>query len=502
MAVAAYPTPPSARRPTVTHLHWLPEGRGNMNAVPIALFWALAVWGMLARKPVLIYLFFATIPVGAFAVIPTTMTGGLTFTPSPIVALLIITRTFLHRDGTSHWLALALLPQNLMLLFLFWITAAITTLYMPRIFENVVMVVPIRGILSQSIPLRPTTQNLSQFTYLTISVFSVFAFAHLLQSPKMRQHALQALCLGGAIAALTGLLDYASQFVPLAPLLAPFRTASYALMTDVEVLGSKRVVGLMPEASAYGACCLGFLSTIYFYRRAIINDLTRRVAAALLLALLALCAWLSTSSGTYVGLGILAIVAALEWLLRANLDASGGSIYRCGLGGELFVVLSFVIGIALLTIIHPQIVDPIYTLIDRMVLQKESSVSFVERGMWRSVAFSSLFGSHGFGVGLGATRASSSLMAIFSSTGIIGGLMFYSFVLQTLLRRAIGGSVEAQLLLSAFRFSFIPTFVVTLMVGDADFGGLQAFGFGITTAVVIAAHRAPFKRRHLTNPVL
>ena len=144
-------------------------------------------------------------------------------------------------------------------------------------------------------PLRPTAQNLSQFAYLTISVFSVFAFAQILQSPAARQHALKATCLGGAIAAATGFLDHASQFLPLDPVLAPFRTASYALATDVEVLGAKRVVGLMPEASAFGGLCLAFMGALYFYRRAIFDEAIRTVWAPIVLGLLAVCGWLSTS---------------------------------------------------------------------------------------------------------------------------------------------------------------------------------------------------------------
>ena len=148
-----------------------------MNMVPIALFWTLAIWGLLSRKPVLLYLFFASMPIGAFAVIPTALTGGLTFTATPIVALLLIARTLADRSGPSAFLSLAVLPGRLMLLTLFWLVAAIATAFMPRLFEGAVMVVPIRGTVSAPAPLQPTPQNISLFTYLSIAVFSVFAFA-------------------------------------------------------------------------------------------------------------------------------------------------------------------------------------------------------------------------------------------------------------------------------------------------------------------------------------
>ncbi|AIT80762.1 hypothetical protein [Novosphingobium pentaromativorans] len=457
-----------------------------INLLPIAIFWALAAWGLISRKPVLIYLFFVTMPFGAFAAVPTFLTGGLTFTPTPLVTLLIIVRTFCKPQGPAEILTLALTPHKLMLLFLFWLVAAVTTVFMPRLFENAVMIVPIRGILSDTAPLRPTLQNLSQFTYLTIAVFSVFAFTVILQSPNTRQHALKALSLGAAVTAATGLIDHASRYLPLDPLLTPFRTATYALVTDVEVLGARRVVGLMPEASAYGGVCLAFMAALYFYRRAMLDETLRTVLVPGVLALLALCAWLSTSSGTYVGIALLAAVAGLEWLLRANADGHRFAIYRQGLAGELCVLVSLMVGLSLLLIVRPEILTPVYDLIDRMVLQKSASNSFAERGMWRSIAWDSIVATHGFGVGIGSTRASSSFIAILSGAGLIGGALYYAFALLSLLRPVTGTPIESQLLVAGFRFSFVPSFVVTLMVGDADFGGMTAFGFGLVTALSIS----------------
>ncbi|WP_052223106.1 hypothetical protein [Novosphingobium malaysiense] len=469
-----------------------------MTAIPIALFWLLAIWGLLSRGPVLLYLFFATMPIGAFAVIPAALTGGLTFTAAPVVALLLIARTFADQSGPAAFTALAVLPTRLMLLTLFWLVAGIATLFMPRLFADSVMVVPVRGILSAAAPLQPTAQNISQFTYMSIAILSVFAFARILRTGDMRQHALRAICVGATVAAVTGLLDYASQYLPLDAVLDPFRTASYSLLTDIEVLGSKRVVGLMPEASSYGGICLAFLSALYFYRRALDDDRARQFYVPAILALLTICVWLSKSTGTYIGLGVLLLMAALEWFLRFNTSDLNGAIYRKGLGIETAVVVSSCIVIAVLAIVDPAMFDPVGSMIQRMVLEKRSSVSFEERGMWRSVAISALASTQGLGVGLGSTRSSSAVVAVFSCTGIAGGMLFYAFVLQCLLRRSTGAVAEKRLFMSAFRFSFVPTFAVSLMVGDAIFGGLAAFGFGLVTALAsIEPARHPITRNAL-----
>ena len=457
-----------------------------MNAVPLVIFWALAVWAMASRGPGLLYLFFASMPFGAFAVIPPVLTGGLTFTATPIVTLLIIARALATTGGPAFFLTSALLPRRLLLLFLFWIVSVVTTIFMPRLFAHELLVVPFRGALELS-PLQPTPQNISQLAYLSISILAVFAFARLLQSQEVREHALKALCFGGAVAAATGFIDYLSQFVALDPLLAPFRTATYALATNIEVLGVKRIVGLMPEASAFGGLCLALLSALYFFRRAIIDDTTRNIYAPAVMGLLALCCWLSTSSGTYLGVAVLIVVASAEWLLRAHAIGDTGGLYRRGVLGELSVVVSLVIVLALMILLRPAIMDPVFALIDRMVLEKTSSSSFEERGMWRMVALNSIGETYGFGVGVGSTRSSSSIVAIFSGTGVLGGLLYHAFVLQALLRSPVGLPPEEQLIQSAFRFSFIPPFVVSLVVGNADFGGIAAFSFGIVTAVAIAA---------------
>lgn len=467
-----------------------------MNAIPLVLFWGLAIWAMMSPRPVLLYLFFATIPIGATAVVPTFLTGGLTFTATPIVSLLIIVRTFATRSGPAFFLTSALLPSRLLLLFLFWVVAVVSTIFMPRLFAGEVMVVPIRGLLDETAPLQPTMQNVSQLAYMTISIFTVFAFARTMQSETNRQHALKALCFGGAVVAFTGLVDYASQFIPLDPVLAPFRTATYALVTDVEVLGGKRVVGLMPEASAFGGVCLAFLSALYFFRRALIDDRVRNIYAPIVIAFLALCCWLSTSTGTYIGVAVLVVLAGAEWLLRAHSLGEAGRLYRRGLFGELSVVVTVMIVVALIIILRPTILDPFFQMIDRMVLQKGSSESFEQRGMWRMVALSSVVETYGLGVGMGGTRSSSSFAAIVSGTGILGAVLYHAFVLQSLLRSSAGLTPNDQFILSAFRFSFVPTFLVRLVVGDADFGAITAFGFGIVTAVVISAQ----SKRGATSP--
>src|ERR1700712_1751716 len=261
-----------------------------MELIPVGIFWAVALWALFQKKQVLIYLFFASMPFGSFAAIPTELTAGLTLTATPIVAMLLIARELGNARGLTNALDAALKSSGLLLMFLFWVVAAVVTLFMPRFFAGQVEVVPVRAgaLASDTAMLAPTVQNLSQFVYVSISVLAVFAFASVLRGEGMRRHALNALCLGAAFTVLTGFLDFASQYLPLQPFMEVFRTASYALITEAEVQDVKRVVGLMPEASSFGSLSLNFLAALYFFRRAMRGGHLRDRAVPALMGLLLL----------------------------------------------------------------------------------------------------------------------------------------------------------------------------------------------------------------------
>jgi hypothetical protein len=77
-----------------------------------------------------------------------------------------------------------------------------------------------------------------------------------------------------------------------------------------------------------------------------------------------------------------------------------------------------------------------------------------------------------------------------SSTGFLGALFYYGFVLQTLLRRAAPGDEEGRRLLAGVRWAFLPPFADSLLIGiSADFGLILAFLYGLAAAV--AGQRLP-----------
>ena len=154
-----------------------------MELIPVGIFWSIALWALFQQKQVLVYLFFASMPFGSFAAIPTELTSGLTLTPTPIAAMLLIARELGSARGSRKAIDAALKPSGLLLLLLFWLVAGIVTAFMPRFFAGVVEIVPVRvSDLAITAMLAPTIQNLSQFVYISISVLTVFAFASMLRA--------------------------------------------------------------------------------------------------------------------------------------------------------------------------------------------------------------------------------------------------------------------------------------------------------------------------------
>lgn len=467
-----------------------------MEAVPIAVFWIALALAACRPRHVSIHLFFATMPFGSFAVIPTELTGGLTLTPTPVVASMLVGRELLAPGGPARALVLALKPSGLFYLSQFWLVAGIATVFMPRLYGGAVEVIPVRpaGLVSAAM-LAPSAQNLSQFVYVTISVLAVFAFARLLRSERDRLHAMQALCLGAGIAIASGILDFSSKFVPVQPLLDAFRTASYTLMTDNEILDSRRVVGLMPEASSYGALLLCFLPALYFFRRAMPAGMLRDRIVPLQCCALLVLVWLSTSSSAYLGLAAFAAVAVAEWTWRF-LAARRNPLLRRGIATEFCAGLAVAATILLLLIAVPRVFSPLVEMLDVMVFQKSNSSSFEERSLWNTVSWNALWATGGLGVGLGGTRASNFAIAVASNAGIVGAALYFTFVLRCLFfGKAPHADVRGQAILSACRCAYVPAFLAILTVGTTpDFGLFNAFLYGFAVAVAVGPQVQPRRR--------
>jgi len=454
-----------------------------VDAIAYLLFWGLVIYGFLTpKKHILLYILFGCMSFGSFAVITPALTR-VTLTATPIITMIFIARTLFVKDGLNTVVTYSFQANKLLYLFVFWVVATFVTISMPRFLKDWVFVIPMNLSANYAVPLEPTTQNFTQLVYISISILAVYAFGVFLQDMKMRQYALKAVCVGAIMVILTGILDFSSQFLPLETLLNPFRNAAYGMLTNVAVLNSKRVVGLMPEASSFGNLSLGFLSTLYFFRKTIENDKLRERIVPILIVLLLVMVWISTSSSAYVGLGAFGVFVILEWLIRAH-SSKKNKIRSRGLIIELWLFNIFLIAFLLVVLFKPELFDPAIEMVDTMVFKKSETGSFEERNMWTSVSWQALIDSYGLGVGLGGTRASNGVVVLMSSVGILGAFFYYGFLLQTFFRRAAKEDIYGDVMISAFRWSFLPPFVVDFLIATTpDFGVFNAFRFGLVFAI-------------------
>lgn len=457
-----------------------------MSALAIACFWSLALWGLFSRRQVLVWLFFAMLPFGAFAVVPVQATGGLSLLAVHVTAAFFLLRQILlRRHGLADLLTTALrLPG--VILTAFWTVALLVTLFMPRLLAGQVAIVPMATAYQEVALLRPTLQNVSQLAYLTLSTLLVFAFANFFRSRQHQPLILRGLMFSAIVTIITGVLSYLEGFLPLGPFLDAFKNASYALLDNAAISdGSRRLTGLMPEASSYGGLTLGLLACLFFLRGSV-EDRAQAVRLNSIIIVLAILLVMSTSSAGYVGLGVLGLLMGLDWFTRAFRINRPRFSYS-GVRQDFFLALAIIGFAAAAVMITPGVFEPVMQRLDEIIFSKVETSSYIERSAWTATSLQAGLDSYLVGVGLGSTRASNFAVALFASTGLLGFILYFCFVARLLLTPAAKGEPRLQGLASGLKWSFFPSFVASLLIGTTpDFGVFEALRFGALMALLQA----------------
>ena len=295
---------------------------------------------------------------------------------------------------------------------------------MPAILAGRVLVIPVRAAWMGPVPLVPSAQNLSQLGYLTVSMLLALA----LRGDPARA--------GGAPAGLRGALPRRLRWrwrpgswtmrrlrLPLEAVLAPFRTASYALLVSDQALGGKRVVGLMPEASSFGLLCLGFSQPPLL-------PAARRSTAT------AACGFAGPSRAAgglrlrcrphrrpTSGWRCSGSSAAVDWVWRAA-GLRRGAPGRRGLAGEAWVAGGALAAVMLVLVVFPRRSRAAGRGLRRHGAAEAGVVLLSRAQPWTATSWRALLASGGLGVGVGSTRASSSIVAVAAGTGLLGAALY------------------------------------------------------------------------------
>jgi len=434
---------------------------------PSVIFWllfALAAW---SRGPGVYYLFFGSWAFGTLAVIPPSMVGGISLTPAWVAAGLLSFKILLG-VGPVRFASALLDLRRFGFLTLCTAYALLSAVILPRVFEGQVDVIVMR-LTTVSAPqaLAPSPSNFTQAFYFLLTWATTVSLYFGARDPATRAKLFAAFRFGAAVTVITGLIDLAAANLGLTSLLTPYRNAAYALLTDTEVMGVKRIVGLQSEASAYASICMAFLAPTL-----LIDSQPRAIGGgalvkwALTISLFA-ATYMSTSSGGLVGLAALLLVAA------AATSTDALKLRPTALFGLLLTLTMACIGLAV-WVWRPETFHPIMEVIEGLVLRKSSTDSYIERSMWNRTAFEAFLGTYALGAGMGAVRASSWPFAVLGNIGLPGALLLATFLIQIALASDRSGSKTLARLATAAKLALIPNLLLASLSGTSVGYGLGA----------------------------
>lgn len=349
----------------------------------------------------------------------------------------LIALTFLRWDILRRLGAIFRNVTSAWIVFVFMVYSVLSAVLFPRLFTGDTTVFVASRVREGvfEIPLAPVSGNITQAGYLTLSCLAFFGVCLTLTRRFDLTDVKRGFFLFAWSNAILGLVDFAGKYGGAGDILAPIRSANYAMLTDVNFGTFQRIAGGFSEASAFGGVSLACLAFSYTYWR------QRRTRQSFWLSLITLFLLLvSTSSTAYVGLGVLSIPVFLtiaRQLLRKHVKRVDLAI--------LVVLFMGTTGLMAISIVKPQVLAPAIDLIDSAVIKKVGSDSGQERAYWNYASLKSLVDTKGFGVGIGSSRASSWPIAVVSQLGVIGFVLI-AMQVQLLLRgmRGIRGRFDPE----------------------------------------------------------
>lgn len=471
-----------------------------MQIVP-STFLALAALAVLwAQGPGRgFWVFLALTPLGAASAFNLPAVGGASIMAVQLAVVAVICMLCLTRGGIDRLLGTVRPGQPGFWFLLFFVYCAFSALCAPRVFNGATDVFSIArsenklGIVS--VPLHPTTGNITQLFSLTLSILAFFAFATLFRLAPSREAVIKAMAAATIVHVGLGWLDVASHAVGADWLLDPIRTANYAILDDHRMIGLKRMVGGFAEASSFGAFSVGVFA---FWLQIWASG--RGSAMARWLLLLSLIAVLrSTSSGAYVTLTLYLLLIG-GWQLAGNLrTVLPRRTLAIGLIG-LLVIWSA----ALLIFAAYHFSAGFSAFIDRSLLTKLDSSSGIERMSWNTQAFRNFLDTHLLGAGLGSVRASNWLMAALGSVGLPGTLLYLAALASMFAAGRGIADADTRAVISAAKAACIALFISDLMTAATPNSGVFFFAVaGALTGLARGArlHAAPVSlSRNLSGP--
>lgn len=406
-----------------------------------------------------LWLAMAMAPFGAAAAFNLPALGGASVLALDLTAVVLFGIVALSRDGLQQIVGTMRLGQPgfwLLLLGLFCVVAA---LFFPRIFQGQTEVFSLArreiGVAIASVPLGPSTGNLTQLFRIGLGVLAFLALATAFRRRPDAGAVVTAMIIVTWVHFTLGWLDVIVHAVDLSELLEPIRTANYAMLTESRMGGMKRMVGGFSEASTYGYFTLALLG---FWLQYWMAEGRSRLGGWMLLATVVVLLR-GTSSSAYIAAAVFGIsFAGLAYLrrLRRRVRRRSAAIWAA------VAVLVWLGAIGLFAAY--QLVDPVAAYLDRALFEKLEGSSGIERMSWNAQAFRNFLDTGMMGAGLGSMRASNWLLACLGSVGLIGTGLFLAFLSATAALRERGGDAERAVVIKALKAACLAQFCAAMLI--------------------------------------
>lgn len=353
------------------------------------------------------------------------------------------------------------LPPGVPLLLLFLGWSVLVTVLAPQLFDGHPVLLP-TGPGSHLTAGVITSSNIAQTVYLVLGVCVVLFLARTSTAGP------EIIGLAVGLTVMLSFWRYLNQEVGVPFPEGVFDNSPFFAYIETAPGGIERFRGILSEPSALAASCL--IAVAYMLSRARQVAGWRKVGTLTVAVIAGFLGTISTSASFVVAAVVVAIVAALtfgvSFLLRRVSVSALVSLGTCVL---------VVVGIWVLPIVAE--------FVESIVDQKVGSASFSERSGANSGSYDLFLDTFGFGVGLGANRASSWFPGVLSTTGIVGALLLAATIV-TLIRRSAA--------LPEYRpavWALVTTIVLKLVAGPdlSDPSGIFWMALGLLSRAVLIA---------------
>ena len=355
------------------------------------------------------------------------------------------------------------LPPGVPLLLMFLGWSAFVTAVAPLFFDRMPVALPTGGVTPNQLNAGVfTASNLAQTTYLVLGICVVVYLA------RSRYSGPEIIGLAAGLATLLSAWRYLNQNAGVPFPEGVFDNSPFLAYIETAPGGIARFRGILSEPSALAASSL--VTTAYMVSRAAQLQGWRRWGSVLVAAIAVYLGVISTSTTFVVAAVLVAAIAgatfAVSFLVRGRSVTAVVSVASC-------------VGV----IVALWVIPIIAAFVETSVNAKVSSSSFDERSGADTASYHIFFDTFGFGVGLGANRASSFFAGLLSTTGLVGTLLFAATV-ATLIYRS--SSVRAY---RPVIWALVTSLVLRAVAGPeiSDSSGILWMSLGLLSHAALTA---------------